>query len=215
MRYLIDSQRAVADGQQSLAIADELYQIRVTPAYKELSIVVDEQHAVYVNLIQRDETSVYVAGLLNQDFSALKNPASDFAKWVGKHCPTLAMLYTDGLNGKYRNFALIELYDADYGEKVWCLATVIGNLEDPSHPETYAPLIRERVELLFSRFASLVAEVSQAPSQTYFRWKSMAMDAVLGVFKSLGDAVTDTAMSEAKTFLSHKTSEYVAKRLEG
>jgi hypothetical protein len=103
---------------------------KATNLYLEIEHPLDDKTSLFTYILPRDSHSAFVVACWDRAFEPLlERWDSDKADMVASTWPTLAALLHNGINGLYKDGALITLEDVDDGEVEWFVASVAGNIK--------------------------------------------------------------------------------------
>lgn len=134
--------------------------ISQTNTYIEVEIPNDSSSSLFVYLIPRSQTSMFVAMCCDHAFDELLNDI-DEDDWdtIVDTWPTLARLLHNGINDKYKEGALIKLEDLDDGENKWFVASISGNHNFNDIDDVLNESTQETVKLVIECSMQLATEM--------------------------------------------------------
>ena len=131
--------------------------ISKTNTYTEVEIPQNSSYSLFLYLIDRSQTSMFVAICFEHTIDEVLNNYDEDT--IIDTWPTLARLLYNGLNDKYKEGALIKLEDLDDGESKWFVASISGNHNLNDMDDVLNERTQETVELVIECSKQLVEEL--------------------------------------------------------
>lgn len=162
---------------------------KVTNSYIELEFPTD-YGAILIYLIARDANSFFVCTCWEHYFDEIITALADLEmiEIINDTYPNFAFFLDNGLNGKFKEGALIRLQDEDYGEEKWFISTIAGNLQKSEGIEDF--LNQERIidsmRTVIKGSLILLKELNEnKPNTGKFIWKGVKKGVGIGLFAGI------------------------------
>jgi hypothetical protein len=136
--------------------------IKTSKSYIEIEYPINEDTAVVVYIIPRNENSAWVASSFEHIFDELvSNIDEQTSEAIADTWPTLASLLYNGVKERYQEAALVVLEDSDYCEKKWFVASIAGNISYDTPEDLFGERIQQATQLVISKSMTLWLELSE------------------------------------------------------
>lgn len=141
-----------------------------TNCYIQVEMPIDTEMSVFVYIIPKTESSVFVATCWDDAFDKLLTADEDDFETIADTWPTLAALVINATQDKYRECAMIRFADYDDGDQKWFLASVAGNINLDDTEQLLGDRTMEVAKKVIARTTELSNELqSRSPSA----WKQI------------------------------------------
>jgi len=142
--------------------ADRHPNLSVCNRYLEIEIPSDGSLSMFIYLIPRSESSIFIATCWEHIFDSLLEHF-DENDWeiICDTWPTLAQLINNSIQNKYGEGILIRLEDSDDGKSKWFLATVSANHDCNDVDDLLDKRTHEIIKFVAERTTQLATELEE------------------------------------------------------